>query len=81
MDGAFTALATQAEVITISGRIPSVAAHAQDDLTLAIAHEGAADDLVTGDHELLRLRDYQGVHIVSPREFLTLLDTADDSNG
>jgi hypothetical protein len=34
----------------------------------------AADYLVTGDRQLLRIGSYRGVAIVSPRDFLTLLD-------
>jgi len=47
-----------------------------DDKFLATAVGGKADYLVTGDvGDLLRLREYKGVAIVSPREFISRLKT------
>ena len=54
--------------------VTGVASHPEDDLILATAVSGAADFLVTGDRDLQQLGSYRGVAIVSPREFLTLLD-------
>jgi len=44
-----------------------------DDRYLECAVEGEADCLVTGDRHLLDLGAYQGVEILSPREFMELL--------
>ena len=45
----------------------------KDDLwILASALKGQADILVTGDHELLALKEYQGLTILSPRAFWKL---------
>jgi putative PIN family toxin of toxin-antitoxin system len=45
-----------------------------DDNFLATAVGGKADHLVTGDvGDLLHLREYQGVAIVSPRDFISRL--------
>jgi hypothetical protein len=41
---------------------------------LAAAVSADADYLVTGDRQLQRLGTYEGVRIVSPRDFLALLD-------
>jgi putative PIN family toxin of toxin-antitoxin system len=46
----------------------------EDDLVLATARLGRADCLVTGDRRLLALARYGQVIVVSPRDFLTLLD-------
>jgi hypothetical protein len=47
-----------------------------DDKFLATAVGGKADFLVTGDvGDLLHLREYKGVAIVSPREFISRLRT------
>jgi len=43
-----------------------------DDRILECAVEGECDYLVTGDSDLLSLREYHGVRIVSPRDFLDL---------
>ncbi len=44
-----------------------------DDRVLACAHEGEADYIVSGDPHLLSLQEYEGIKIISPRSFLTLL--------
>ncbi len=44
-----------------------------DDRVLAAAIAGEAEALVTGDGDLLVLGAFQGVRIVSPREFLELI--------
>ncbi len=63
----------QAEVIT---KLPSVKASkdSNDDKFLAAALGGLAHYLVTGDiKDLLSMREYRGIRIVSPKQFLTLL--------
>lgn len=46
-----------------------------DNRVLECAVAGAADCIVSGDvRHLLRLREYQGIHILSPTAFLALLD-------
>jgi putative PIN family toxin of toxin-antitoxin system len=57
-------------IVDVSG----VASHPEDDRILATAVSAAADFLVTGDRQLQQLGSHHGVKIVSPREFLTLLD-------
>jgi putative PIN family toxin of toxin-antitoxin system len=44
-----------------------------DDVVLATALEARANFIVTGDNDLLTLKQFQGVRIVSPREFWLLL--------
>ena len=46
-----------------------------DDMFLSCALEGNADYVVTGDKDLLDMRTFRGVRIVTPREFLLLLDS------
>ena len=63
----------QAEVIT---KLPSVKASkdSDDDKFLAAALGGLAHYIVTGDiKDLLSMREYQGIRIVSPEQFLTIL--------
>jgi putative PIN family toxin of toxin-antitoxin system len=57
--------------ITVDVR--GVASHPEDDLILATAASAKADYLVTGDRQLLALGRYQGVEIVTPRAFATIL--------
>ncbi|MBI2953483.1 MAG: putative toxin-antitoxin system toxin component, PIN family [Chloroflexi bacterium] len=58
---------------SITVNIAGVATHPEDDLVLATAVSANADYLVTGDTQLQKLRTYQGVSIVSPRQFLETL--------
>ena len=44
-----------------------------DDKFIAAALEGEAEYVVTGDHDLLDLDPYEGVRIVTPAAFLTML--------
>ncbi len=57
--------------MTIS--VQGVATHPEDDLILATAVSGGAQYLVTGDRQLLKLGNYQGVQIVTARDFLDRL--------
>jgi predicted nucleic acid-binding protein len=45
-----------------------------DDLVLATALAGKANVIVTGDNDLLVLKAFRGIRILSPRQFLELLD-------
>ena len=44
-----------------------------DNMFLACAVEGRADYIVSGDQDLLSLESYQGISIVTAREFLGIL--------
>ncbi|MGC2434822.1 MAG: putative toxin-antitoxin system toxin component, PIN family [Desulfobaccales bacterium] len=44
-----------------------------DDMILAAAVEGNADFIISGDKHLLNLRNYQGIKMVTPAEFLASL--------
>jgi len=44
-----------------------------DDKYIAAAIEGRAGFVVAGDSDLLDLKEYEGIRIVSPRTFLELL--------
>ena len=45
-----------------------------DDVVLATALAGKADVIVTGDEDLLVLKKFRGIEILSPRQFLKPLD-------
>jgi len=44
-----------------------------DDLVLSTALAGEAEAILTGDKDLLILREFQNIPILSPREFIELL--------
>ena len=70
---ALAALWQEARFVTITVEVNGVATHPEDDVVLATAVSGNADYLVTGDLKLQKLGSYEGVRILSPREFLNLL--------
>ena len=63
-------LRRRATVSPITVPVQGVASHPEDDLVLATAISANADYLVTGDTQLQQLGQYEGVAILSPREFL-----------
>jgi predicted nucleic acid-binding protein len=61
-------------VITV---VVGVATHPEDDLVLAAAVSAGATYFVTGDRRFrLRVPGFQGVQLVSPTEFVAILDAA-----
>lgn len=54
---------------------PVVKDDPDDDLCLAVATTGRAEYMVSGDRHLLTVGVYGSVTIVTPRQFLQLLDT------
>ena len=70
----YTAAVLQnAVVVSLAESAPRVASHREDDRVLATAATAEVDYLVTGDKSLQVLGQYQGVAIVSPRDFLRVL--------
>jgi putative PIN family toxin of toxin-antitoxin system len=49
--------------------ITRICRDSDDDLILACARDAVADYVVTGDEDLLVLKNYEGISIVTPREF------------
>lgn len=57
------------EILGWTDSITPICRDSDDDLILACAKDAAADYVVTGDEDLLVLKNYEGVSIVNPREF------------
>ena len=68
-------LLEDATLTELSLPVVGVATHPEDDLVLSTALNGDASILCTRDKQLLRLRSYQTVSILSPGELLALLET------
>ncbi len=58
-------------ILTVSG----VGEDEEDDLVLATAVAGNADFLVTGDKHMQGLSRHQNVRILTPRQFLDVLES------
>ena len=66
----------------VTTAVIGVATHPEDDLVLATALSAGATRLVTGDRRLRAVDTYQGVRLVSPREFVDeLTDQSRPSGG
>lgn len=65
-------LVRQSGEIVESGSLSSpVCRDSDDDNVLALARDGNADCLVTGDDDLLVLESFEGIPIIPPRAFLS----------
>jgi uncharacterized protein len=73
----YLALARSGTIAAITTPVPNLASTEDDNLVLATAASASVPYLVTGDAELLRLRRYKSVSIVSAREFAALLALED----
>ena len=69
-----SALRELAEIVKPARLGERVCRDKDDDVVLATAFAGKADAIVTGDNDLLALSKFRGVRILSPRQFLELLD-------
>ena len=69
-----SALREHAEIVAPVRLGQRVCRDKDDDTVLASAVAGRADIIVTGDHDLLALKKFRGIRIVSPRQFLEFLD-------
>jgi len=67
------ALLTQACVVEPADE-PAVSRDPADDKFLACARSAGADYLVTEDHDLLVLGEYEGSRICRPAEFIAMLE-------
>lgn len=67
------ALLDKAEVTPGRLELPGVTRDPKDDPIVACAQEGETGYIVSGDQDLLVLGKYQGVQVVTPRQFLEIL--------
>lgn len=65
-----------AEVVEDLPVLPRTSRDAADDVHLAAALAGRAEVLVTGDRDLLSVREFEGLQVVTRAAFLDLLDRA-----
>ncbi|MHB8828736.1 MAG: putative toxin-antitoxin system toxin component, PIN family [Syntrophales bacterium] len=57
------------DILEQTDSIKPICRDSDDDLILACARDAGADYLVTGDEDLLVLKNYEGISILNPREF------------
>lgn len=71
---ALTAYADLCEFVEPQPLSERVCRDKDDDILLATALAGKVDIIVTGDDDLLVLKKFRGIRILSPRQFLELLE-------
>jgi hypothetical protein len=62
-------------------RVKGVCRDSKDDMYLECAVAATADYIISGDRDLLDLKEYGGVKIVSAREYLRLIQNLCKPNG
>ncbi len=67
------ALLSEADLVPGHVQLPGVTRDPKDDPIVACAQEGGADYIVSGDQDLLVLGEYEGIRVVSPRQFAEIL--------
>jgi predicted nucleic acid-binding protein len=70
----FTELCTTALIDPVPVQVAGITAHTEDDRILATAISAQAQYLVTDDKQLPKRRAFRGTLLVSPRQFLEILD-------
>ena len=68
-------LAGELELIEPTALPQPVCRDKEDDWVLATALAGGAEILVSGDKDLLVLKEFQGIKFFSPRQFVEWMDT------
>ena len=66
-------LIQRSDVTTGSQFLSGVSRDIKDDKFLSCAVEAKADYIITGDEDLLVIKAYQGIQIITPRVFLEIL--------
>jgi putative PIN family toxin of toxin-antitoxin system len=74
LDTILAALLSRAEVIVVQLDLSGVTRDPKDDPLVAAAVVGGVDYLVSGDQDLLELEAYEGVNVITPRDFVEILD-------
>ena len=64
------ALLSKAEVTPGQLQLPGITRDPKDDPVVACASEGQASFIVSGDRDLLELAEYEGIRVVTPRQFV-----------
>lgn len=73
LEAILAALLSQAELTPGELQLSGVTRDPKDDPVVACAVEGQADYIVSGDQDLLVMGEYEGVQVVTPRQFVELL--------
>ncbi|RLF60637.1 MAG: putative toxin-antitoxin system toxin component, PIN family [Thermoplasmata archaeon] len=68
-------LLSYSDIVEPTTKVNVVKADENDNKIIECAIDGEADFIVTGDHHLLELKSYKSIKIITPAEFLELLES------
>ena len=74
IDQAVTDIGALAAIISVNIELDAVPEDPKDNMVVECALAGGADYIVSGDRHLLDLGEYEGIRIVTPSDFLRVLD-------
>lgn len=60
-------------IVKTPGRLRGICRDPKDDMVIECAVIAGADLIVTGDKDLLAVKTYEGIRVLTPREFLELM--------
>jgi uncharacterized protein len=66
-------VAAFSQIVTPTVSLDAVKDDPKDNMVVECAATARAQFIVTGDNHLLKLRSYQGIHILNPKEFLDMV--------
>ncbi len=66
-------LRKSARLVTPTSRFVVVREDPKDDVILNTAHDGNAEYIVSGDSDLLKLRRFKGISIVTPKQMMDII--------
>jgi putative PIN family toxin of toxin-antitoxin system len=69
-----TELSAISEIVLPSEKIQEIAADEEDNHVFECAVEARANYIVSGDAHLLELKKFRSIQVVSPQQFLALLE-------
>lgn len=76
IDEALAEYSIETTMVRITGIVHGLCRDPKDDMIIECAWTAGADAIVTGDKDLLALGSYQGIRILTPRQFLDDFATA-----
>ena len=75
IDQALAEYASETFVVQTRGNLRGICRDPKDDMVFECAVLAGASIIVSGDKDLLALKTYEGIHVLTPREFLQLLES------
>lgn len=73
IEGVLFALVSSSYIKVLKSRFKIVKEDPDDNVIINTAYDGRADYIVSGDDDLLRIKKFKGIHIVTVTEMLELL--------